>query len=448
MPNLNPTGLRALAGQLAGPTGPALPGQGPSNALLRNRPAVAPSTVGQMVMKAPTFRNEVAFHPTPDGARLAMLDTIRSAERSVSVEMFIWHNDASGNEIADAIIAKVQEAKAAGRPFEARVLIDWTGLRGAGGGTDDLKIVEKLRAGGVQVLEFNPGGIDPSARGQTPITHRKLIIADGARFVTGGRNIGDEYLRPEYTLADRRKEKAWTDLALTITGEEAHRAWQEFNKTWALAGGPAPTITPPVVPSSHGRVRMQSVVTDPHQGLTRIRDAHRELIANAKSDLLLVYPYFSDDEIIQEIIEAKKANPNLRVRVLVPGKGEASYSGKLYGPLNLESARQLMAYGVEVRFSERFMREGVETEAYSHFKAMLVDGQVLSVGSANGDARTMTSNHELNVLIDDPMAVRTFANSVLEADWARGRAPTPEELKGTWWSRLVARVFEAIDFML
>ncbi|MFP5502992.1 MAG: phospholipase D-like domain-containing protein, partial [Candidatus Sericytochromatia bacterium] len=112
---------------------------------------VAASGVAKAVLTAPTTKNEIAFHVTPSESHRAILDSIKGARNSFYIETFIWHNDEAGNEIADALIAKKQEAAARGEKFDAKVLIDWLGLRNGSGGSDDTAIVEKMRQGVIEV---------------------------------------------------------------------------------------------------------------------------------------------------------------------------------------------------------------------------------------------------------------------------------------------------------
>ncbi|MEB3329690.1 MAG: phosphatidylserine/phosphatidylglycerophosphate/cardiolipin synthase family protein [Candidatus Sericytochromatia bacterium] len=404
--------------------------------------------VEQLALTAPSYRNRVDLHVTADESRGAILRAIREADEAFWIEIFIWHDDPSGREIADALIARKRQVEAQGQPFDARVLIDWSGLRdGAATGREN-RIVERLRAGGVEVLAFNRGGVDPTAAGATPITHRKLFIQDGTRFLSGGRNIGDEYLQPTFLNPRSQREHAWHDLMFTVSGEETQRVQREFLKNWVNAGGELPPRLPISRLPASGSAWVQSVVTDPHRKKTELRDTHLKLIRYAERELRLVYPYFSDDAMIAELIAAKRRNPALDIKVMLPGKGERGLPGLLFGNLNLETARQLTAAGIEVRFVD-VRPEGEEwVEAFSHFKALEVDGKVLSLGSANGDARTLSHNHELNAVIRDPALARDFVQRVLEPDWRRAR-PAPEVLAAQpWWRRLVQLGLEAVDFLL
>ncbi|MEB3196463.1 MAG: phosphatidylserine/phosphatidylglycerophosphate/cardiolipin synthase family protein [Candidatus Sericytochromatia bacterium] len=404
--------------------------------------------VEHLALDRPTFRNQVNLHVTADESREAILRAIRDSRESFWIEMFIWRHDTSGRAIAQALIDRKQRALAEGKPFDAKVLIDWSGLRDVSKPGQDTEIVDFLRQGGIEVLTFNRGGVDPSAAGVTPITHRKLFIQDGHRFLSGGRNIGDEYLQQTFINPKNQKEYSWHDLMFTIEGPETGRVQLEFLKNWVRAGGSLPKYLPAAQAAPGGTAWVQSVTTDPHARSTELRDTHLKLIRYAEREIRLVYPYFSDDQMMAELIAAKRRHPRLKVKVLLPGKGERGIPGLIFGNLNLESARQLLAAGIEVRFLEKRPEGPERVEAFSHFKALAVDGKVLSLGSANGDARTLAHNHELNAIIRDPRLAENFIQRVLEPDWASAEViDTATICAQPWWRRLLQQGLELLDFL-
>lgn len=404
--------------------------------------------VEHLALTQPTFNNKVSLHVSADESRKAILDAIRTAKEAFWIEMFIWHDDTSGRQVAQALIDRKRLAESRGEPFDARVLVDWSGLRDASSPSKGGRLMDLMRENGIEVLEFNRGGIDPTAAGVSPITHRKLFIQDGKKFLSGGRNIGDEYLQPKFTNPKNQQEYAWHDLMFTIEGDETARVQREFLKNWVMAGGKRPKQMPAVQPAVGGSAWVQSVVTDPHAKTTELRDTHLKLIRYAEQEIRLVYPYFSDDTLIEELLAAKKRNPKLKIKLLVPGQGERGIPGLLFGNLNLESARQLIAAGIEVRMLNKREEGEQRVEAFSHFKALAVDGKVLSLGSANGDARTLAHNHELNAVIRDPKLAQDFIARVIGPDWEHATPVTSETIAALpWWRRVVMGVLEGLDFM-
>ncbi|MBO9541824.1 phosphatidylserine/phosphatidylglycerophosphate/cardiolipin synthase family protein [bacterium] len=430
----------------------------------------AAKSLDNLVLSSPTLRNQVTLHVSADEAHKALMDSIKNAKKSFHIETFIWHNDEAGNDIARRLGAKVRLARMKGEEFDAKVLIDGLGLRNGTGGAGDAKLMDKMRKYGVDVREFNRHKVSLDPVG-IPITHRKLYIADNDSFITGGRNIGDEYLKPTFKNGDK-VETSWHDLLYTVKGEETDRIHREFFENWERAGGKAPSDLPKPAPVS-GEAKIQSFVTDPHAGTKSLQEAHFKAIRGAQKEIMAIYPYFSDDGLINELISAKRANtakraellgaaqnkydrmaidqavPELQVKVLLPGHREAGGEGAVYTLLNQENARQMLQEGIDVRYFYGGKIDGKEVERFSHFKGMMIDGELLSVGSANGDARTYASNHELVTMISDPKTLKAFQEKVAIPDWESARPASLEALDAApLTTKLKRKVLEALDFLL
>ncbi len=81
---------------------------------------------------------------------------------------------------------------------------------------------------------------------------------------------------------------------------------------------------------------------------------------------------------------------------------------------NFETADELRAVGVEVRFaSPRFAR--------THSKFLVVDGEAVVVGSNNWTFHSLNLNREASVIITNREVAGEFA-SVFESDWLEGTA--------------------------
>jgi putative cardiolipin synthase len=110
------------------------------------------------------------------------LDLIASAKVSLDIEYFIFRPDRAAQVIIQALMKKAQEG------VKVRILIDKSPLAPPIG--SDASFLLSLR--GVHIKYFNPITIASLGRAFHR-THRKFIIADGERMITGGRNIGEEY---------------------------------------------------------------------------------------------------------------------------------------------------------------------------------------------------------------------------------------------------------------
>jgi cardiolipin synthase len=392
-------------------------------------------------LRAPSRHNRITFHVSADASRRALLDAVKQAESSFYVETFIWHDDQTGRALADALIARKREVESRGGRFEVKILLDAIGLRFSDGA--DKTVIDHMRQNGLEVRMFSPYFF--SGGRIAPLTHHKLYIADGDQVITGGRNIGDEYLLDTIEGPNGIRFPGWHDLLFTIAGDETGRIRDAFFQNWERAGGKRPTTLAAIVPDPSGAVAVETITTDPHARQYGIREAHERLVRNAEREIVAIYPYFSDDRLIKSLIAAKQKNPALSVKVLLPGVRQVGKQGLLYELLNEESASQLLAAGGEIR-----MYVGQRgAERFSHFKGLAVDTEILSLGSANADARTYKNNHELNTLIDDVPTAQAFKREIIDPDWATARPVTQAELKRSKLTRRIARkVLEFFDFLM
>ncbi|HEY9856867.1 MAG TPA: phosphatidylserine/phosphatidylglycerophosphate/cardiolipin synthase family protein [Stenomitos sp.] len=433
----------------------------------------AATSLDKLVLSSATRANKVTYHVGAEETFKAIMGSLDKAEKSFHIETFIWHDDESGRQLAEALVNKVKTAKDAGKTFDAKVLIDSIGLK-SGYGTDDKKIVEFLNQNGVEARIFNPKKVNVEAKGMLPLTHRKLYIADGQRYQIGGRNVGDEYFKSQYHTKwgdEKSLANSYHDFAMTVEGEETGRVQGEFFKNWKNAGGTVPETLPVAKAPADAHTRIQTFVTDPLTGEQGLKEAHLKAIANAKREINVISPYFADDDFVNALISAKQKNtetrakllaqatnkyerhavdqavPELKVRALMPISGE---KGKdLNYQIDMETARQLLDAGIEVRLSKGGVEGGKAIERFSHFKGMTIDGELLSVGSANADYRTYNTNHEIVNLVADREKVAEFNQKVTKPDWEAAMPITQDWIKknSTWTERAFRKVAEALDFL-
>ncbi|MCT4331360.1 phospholipase D family protein [Paracoccus sp. YLB-12] len=124
------------------------------------------------------------------GALLSRLKLADAAERSIDAMYYIWHDDASGMLLLDAL------RRAAQRGVRVRLLLDDNGIAGM-----DPVLAALNAMPNFSVRLFNPSTVRrPKMLGYVlyPLRmnrrmHNKAFIVDGAAAIVGGRNIGDEY---------------------------------------------------------------------------------------------------------------------------------------------------------------------------------------------------------------------------------------------------------------
>ncbi|MNL41553.1 Cardiolipin synthase [compost metagenome] len=80
---------------------------------------------------------------------------------------------------------------------------------------------------------------------------------------------------------------------------------------------------------------------------------------------------------------------------------------------------------------------------------MTVDGEILSIGSANADFRTYNTNHEIVNIVADKEKVEEFNRTIAVPDWNAAKPISQEWLKNnsSWSEKAFRMVAEPLDFL-
>jgi cardiolipin synthase len=314
------------------------------------------------------LNNGDAFYPS-------MLDAVKSAHASVTVEAYIYWAGSIGQEFAVALA----EQAAAGRPV--KLLLDAIGSSRIGP-----EILHVLEAGGCQVAWYNPIRWYTLGRFNNR-THRKSLIVDGRVAFTGGAGIADHW------RGNARGPDEWRDLQVRIEGSAVVPLQTGFALHWQQTTGEllsGEAYYPAIEPV--GRMAVQTILSSPETGASSVRTMYYLSIACARESIFIANPYFVPDPVALEIlIEAKQRGVD--VRIMVSGIRNDNWiarhnSIRLFG--------RLLAAGIEIQEFNRTML---------HQKTMVVDRRWVTVGTTNFDNRSFAHNEESNVCcLDDRLA--------------------------------------------
>lgn len=296
---------------------------------------------------------------------------IEAAEHHIHLEYYIFEPDRTGTRIRDALIAK---AKAGVR---VRVLLD-----AVGSSKLSRAFLDPLHLAGAEVAWFHPFRLRRLKRPKFNLrTHRKLLVIDGRLAFTGGINITDaedERLNPE----------AFHDLHLQLEGAAVRWLQVAFLEDWSYAAKIAlrdARLWPEVEPGHIPTLVLPSGPDSPWEAIHRL---HLEAITKADTRVWLVTPYFVPTEAARLAITSA-ALRGLDVRLLVPQRGDS----RVVSAAARSYYDELLGAGVRVfEYQPRML----------HSKALLVDRDLVLIGSANFDNRSFRLNFELSVLLRDP----------------------------------------------
>ena len=167
---------------------------------------------------------------TGDDALLARIYLIRSAQRSIDIQTFIWANDASGRYVMYEL------TQAALRGIQVRILIDDLSARA---NPEHVAHLATLHPN-LTIKQYNPLSENLQAGLLSKLTsytlkfgqtnqgmHNKTLIVDNNYAITGGRNYADDYF-------DRGFERSFKDRDLMVMGPVAQAMTSSFDRYWSF----------------------------------------------------------------------------------------------------------------------------------------------------------------------------------------------------------------------
>ena len=310
----------------------------------------------------------------------AMFAAIRGARDHVNLETYIIEDDEIGRQFADVLLEQQ------GRGVQVNVIYD-----SVGGFNTPKAFFERLKQGGVEVLEFNP--VNPLAARKAWLInnrdHRKLLVVDGRTAFIGGINISSVYSsgsvarRPAKPAANT---VAWRDTHIQIEGPVVGELQKLFIGTWEKQLG-QPLAVREYFPAStpQGNDIVRAIGSTPDDPFSLIYLTLISAIGNAERQVHLTHAYFvPDPQLLKSLIDA--AARGVDVKLILPShsdSGSTFHAGRSH-------YSTLLKAGVRI-----YERRG----ALLHSKTALVDGVWSCIGSSNLDWRSFLDNDEINAMI-------------------------------------------------
>ncbi|MBB4837817.1 cardiolipin synthase [Sphingomonas kyeonggiensis] len=340
----------------------------------------------------------------PDGPeRLeALLDLMRRAERSLRVLYYIYVDDEAGAAVRQALI------DAAARGVRVSLIVDGLGSEHA----QSRRFFDPLHAAGVDVCRFVPRW----GRRYLLRNHQKLALADEERVIVGGFNIEDSY----FGTID---EAAWRDLGLVVEGLAARRLVGYFDSLSNWAKQPRPSLrrlgrTLRAWSEPEGKTRW--LLGGPMRRLSPWARVVKRDMEQARS-IDIIAAYFAPNPAMLRRLD--RAGKRGQVRLVLPSK--------------LDHGAAIWA----ARFTYAgLLRKRVQIYEYQptklHAKLFLID-DVVNIGSANFDIRSMFLNLELMFRIEDK-AFAGYIRGFIDGEIAQSERITPELYKARTgpWTRI------------
>jgi phosphatidylserine/phosphatidylglycerophosphate/cardiolipin synthase-like enzyme len=250
--------------------------------------------------------------------------------------------------------------------------------------------------------------------------HQKIAVIDDRFAVCGGIDMtSDRWDTPEHIDEDRRRRRPngkpygpWHDVTMMLEGDVAGALGDLGRQRWEVAGGGAmepctpqdETAWPDDLAAEFNDVEVGIARTRAQYGncgeLREIEELFVEQICRARHLIYAESQYFASRRIA-EAIAARLKEPEPPEIVLV---NPLSADGWLEQAA-MDSARVRLLHAIGEDDHARRFRVYVPMTArgaaiYVHAKLMIVDDEIIRVGSANMNNRSMGLDTECDVFID------------------------------------------------
>lgn len=423
------------------------------------------------------------------------------AEESISVQYFIWSTDNIGILAAEALL------RAAERGVKVRVIVDdllidapsriMLALNAHPRVT--IKIYNPKHSVGISTVARLKNLLF-SFRSANQRMHDKTFSVDGAVAITGGRNMADEYfdynrsynfrdrdillLGPVVKNVDNNFETFWNSTFVTSvdellaapaelpTDKEKQTIYRELH---AYARDPlnfepvvrkALAAMPEKFPLLAQALIWDNIIfTHDAPGKNRSNTlsgggssttALTDLLANAKESVTIQSPYLV---MPKGGIEFFKTLVDRGVKVRICTNSLASTDNIQAFSGYLKQRKKILAAGIEVyefrprpaiqqELIDRYQALEKEVPIFAiHAKSMVIDRNILFVGTFNLDPRSANLNTEVGVIIENK-ALATKLEKAIEKDMAPGNswnsrldtpdrfAPRSKRIKAALWKLL------------
>ncbi len=307
-----------------------------------------------------------------------LIADIQKAEHHIHLCYYIFRGDKLGTAIVEALEERAQAG------VEVKVLYD-----AVGGRTLKKSLFQKLESYGGESQAAFSSKIHLLNIRLNYRNHRKIAVIDGTVGYVGGFNVGDDY------VGEYENMGYWRDTHLRIEGSAVHQLQERFIIDWNASKkveliSYSPAYFPEIERNTDKEV--QIVSSGPDTELESIKKGFIKMISLAKEYIYIQTPYFIPDDALKEALEMALLS-GVKVKLMIPNKPDHPF-----------------IYQATLSYAEELLNQGGDVHIYDkgflHAKTIVIDDEIVSVGTANFDIRSFKLNFEVNAFVyDEELAI-------------------------------------------
>ncbi len=333
----------------------------------------------------PIYSNTSSEYFSPvDRLLPELLEELKRAEKYIFVEFYILAEGKMWDAIHQILKQKAQDG------VEVKIIFDDFGSIKR----QNKEFVNQLRQEKIQVAVFNP--INPFMNiFLNNRNHQKIIVIDGKTAITGGFNIGDEYIN------EWKRFGHWMDCGIILKGEGVKSFISLFCAMWEFA-----TRKP---------LKMENYLVDykvegdgfvipyadgPTSDGNSAEGIYSQILNTAQRYVYITTPYLIIDNAMKNNL-MMAAKSGIDVRIVTPHIPDKWY----------------VHYVTQYNYSE-LLEAGVKIYEYEkgfiHSKLFVSDDSVATVGTVNMDYRSFVFQFECGAWICNSNTVTDIKCDILE----------------------------------
>jgi cardiolipin synthase len=341
--------------------------------------------------------NRVELLLDGDGTFPALLEAVRKARRTITLEQYIYDRGPIAEEMTDALVERCRKG------VKAHLLLDSFGSSGL-----PRERASELTEAGCELAWFGTPELlqlIPPWRllSLNNRNHQRIVVVDGEVGFTGGFGVSESW------TGDGRQPDHWRETNVRFEGPAVQQLQAAFVQDWREATG-ATLGGEDYFPALElrGEVTAQVVKSSPTSGASESYMMFLFAISTARETIHITNPYFLVDEEMEQAL-ASAVDRGVVVSLLIPGRVG-------YELLGMETS--LVQHAGRSGLGS-LLRAGIRVFEYRparlHAKTMVVDGLWATIGSTNLDPRSFALNKELNLTVYD-RRVAARLEAVFHAD--------------------------------
>jgi len=248
--------------------------------------------------------------------------------------------------------------------------------------------------------------------------HQKIVVLDDTVAVCGGIDMTDRrWDTPEHREKDGRRRRPtgrlhgpWHDITMMMEGDVAGALQDLGRDRWRRAGGGE--LAPVHGDASAWPDQLEPHFTDVEIGISRTRAPYNDdpgvseieelvlqQIGRAKRFIYAENQYLASRKVAEAICARMAEEDPPEIVLVMPATADGWIEAKAMDPARARLVQAIREADHKGRF-HLYVPHAGKTAIYVHAKLTIIDDQILRIGSANWNNRSMGLDSECDVFVD------------------------------------------------